>query len=58
MAKERQAGRKAVPQSIEEIEEDPDIGLSDAMLPEPFLALPDPVDPLFVQKPIGPHEPT
>ena len=45
------------PETLEEIEKDPDLGFEYSM-PEPKMELPSQVDPLYVEKPIGKYEPT
>jgi hypothetical protein len=48
---------RPIPNTLEEIYEDPDIGLGEYGLPEPMLVLPDASDPLYVEKPIDKYEP-
>ena len=46
------------PETLEEIEKDPDLGMDCYGPPTPRLELPDHVDQLFVEKPIGKYEPS
>ena len=45
------------PETLEEIEKDPDLGM-DTRVPSPRLLVPPQVDLLYVEKPIGRYEPT
>lgn len=52
------ATNRLPPETLEEIEKDPDLGMDSRGPPTPKLSLPDQVDPLFVEKPIGKYEPS
>lgn len=52
------ATNRLPPETLEEIEKDPDLGMDMGGPPTPKLMLPDQVDPLFVEKPIGKYEPS
>jgi hypothetical protein len=48
---------RAPPMTIEEIENDPDLGMNDFKIDEPKLQLPPATDSLYVEKPIDKYEP-
>jgi hypothetical protein len=48
---------RAPPMTIEEIENDPDLGMNDFKIDEPNLQLPPATDSLYVEKPIDKYEP-
>jgi hypothetical protein len=51
------ATNRLPPESLEEIEKDPDLGMDPANL-DPQLLVPDNVDLLYVEKPIDRYEPS
>jgi len=51
------ATNRLPPETLEEIEKDPDLGMGGNM-PSPRLQVPALVDPLYVEKPIGKYEPS